>query len=118
MPGERNLARGVDPLFRYKEFSLLRACEEEEVFQSNTRLIPMIIRALLCTGRHTIFIHFYTPILRSAEAAVYDAAMALRPFFSSSFAYEFVRKMESRENLKNYFASYSINILSLIVIDN
>lgn len=108
MPGERNLARGVYPLFSIQRVSLLCACREE-VFQSNTRLILMIIRALLCTSRRTIFIHFYTPILRSAEAAVYDAAMALRPFFNSSFTYEFVRKLENRENLQNYFALYFIN---------
>lgn len=65
----------------------------KELFQPNTGLIQLIISTLLYTGRHSIFIHFYTPILRSAEAAVYDAAVAVRPFVF----HEFVQNVAYRE---------------------
>jgi len=115
MPGKRNLAR-VN-LFSIQRVSLLCACKEE-VFQSNTRLIPMIIRALLCTGRRTIFIHFYTPILRSAEAAVYDAAMALRPFFSSSFMYEKWRAVRICKNILRFISLIEFRIRQYFFLIN
>lgn len=48
------------------------------------------------SGRRAIFIHFYTPILRSAEATVYDAAMTLRPFLGPSLFRGFVQIFVSR----------------------
>lgn len=71
----RNLARSAVP-FPSLNKGLFAPRLQRIVPKPNTKLIPLIMRALLCNSKRTIFVYFYTPILRSAEAdgRIYDAS--------------------------------------------